>query len=155
MSDEFAGEDLMRRLTPKTWCWAALETTRAAAVAVDAASRSRAEDADNLISLFRFGFELDERLGDRLLELKQAGPEPAEALPRLGQLISDGWSKDGFATWLRQLGKVSFTKTATGRRLVGSMPQDSVIAASHLAAALLPLDSLYPLPHFRLGRLGR
>lgn len=152
MCDEFGGENLMRRLAPKTWHWAVLEAARAAAVTLDANSRSQAEDADNLISLFRFGFELDERLGDRLLELKHSEVLPLEALPRLGELISRGWTRDGFVEWVEELGKAAFTKTATGRRLTGDKPDDPVAAAKQLTMALLPLDNSYPLPHYRLRR---
>ena len=152
MCDEFGGENLMRRLAPKTWHWAVLEAARAAAVALDANLRSQAEDADNLISLFRFGFELDERLGDRLLELKQSEVLPPEAFPRLGELVNAGWTKDGFVEWIERRGKVTFTKTATGRRLTGNKPDDPVAAASQLAVALLPFGNSYPLPHFRLRR---
>ena len=35
MCDEFGGEDLMKRLAPKTWSWAVLESARAAAKRVD------------------------------------------------------------------------------------------------------------------------
>lgn len=31
MCDEYGGEDLLKRLTPKTWEWAVLESARAAA----------------------------------------------------------------------------------------------------------------------------
>jgi hypothetical protein len=55
MCDEFGGEDLLKRLTPRTWEWAVLESARAAATKVDDRARNRAEDPDNLITLYRLG----------------------------------------------------------------------------------------------------
>ena len=83
MCDEFGGEDLLKRLTPKTWEWAVLESARAAAKKVDDRARNRAEDPDNLITLYRLGFEIDEQLDERLLELKQSGVPLREAFPDL------------------------------------------------------------------------
>ena len=151
MSAEFGGEDLLRRLTPKTWQWATLECCRAAAKRVDDAARSTADDADHLISLYRLGFELDERLDERLLELKQSGVPPTEVFPELAELFS-AWSKSGLEAFLADGGEASFTTTATGRRLKGEMPTDHAAVVSQLAAALLPLADKYPLPYFRVGR---
>ena len=91
MCDEYGGEDLLKRLTPKTWQWAALESVRAAAKKVDDRARNQAENPDNLITLYRLGFEIDEQLNERLLELKQSGVPLIEAFPDLEELIED-WS---------------------------------------------------------------
>ena len=149
LCEEFGGEDLLRRLTPKTWQWAALEACRAAAKMVDGAARRSADDADNLLSLYRLGFEVDERLDERLLELKQGGVLPTEAFPDLKELLS-GWSKERLESWLEQWGSADYTTTATGRRLKSEIPEDLTAAASQLAAALLPLADRYALPHFRV-----
>lgn len=149
LCDEFGGEDLLRRLTPKTWQWAALEACRAAAKKVDGAARKSADDADNVVSLYRLGFEVDERLDERFLELKQGRVHPTEALPDLKELFS-GWSKEGFESWLKQWGSADYTATATGRRLKPEMPENLSAAASQLVAALLPLTDRYTLPHFRV-----
>ncbi len=151
MCDEFGGEDLLRRLTPKTWRWAVLEACRAAAKKVDEAARRLADDADNLLSLYRLGFEVDERLDERLLELKQAGVLPAEALPDLMELLSE-WSKERLEFWLEQCGSAAYTTTATGRQLKSEIPADLTAAASQLAAASVPLADRYALPHFRVKR---
>jgi hypothetical protein len=66
LADEFAGEDLFQRLMPHTWRWAVLEAARLAAKRVDVRSRERTADADQLVSLFRFGFALDEHLDERV-----------------------------------------------------------------------------------------
>lgn len=151
MCDEYGGEDLLRRLAPKTWKWAALEVCRAAARKVDDAARSTADDADRLVSLYRLGFEVDERLDERVLELKQSGVPPTESFPDLAALMSE-WSKEGLEVWLNGCGKAEYTATAIGRRLKGDMPADLGVAASQLAAALLPLADRYALPHFRVKR---
>jgi hypothetical protein len=151
MVDEFGGVDLLRRLAPKTWQWAVLEAAREAARRVDDAARSHAEDADHLISLFRLGFELDERLDDRLRELKHRGAPPAEVFPDLGELTAK-WSQASFDRWLAQFGEASYANTATGRRLKGDMPADASGVATQLASALRPLGERYPLPHFRVSR---
>ena len=149
MCDEYGGEDLLRRLTPRTWQWAAFEMCRAAAKRVDEAARSTADDADHLVSLYRLGFEVDERLDERLLELKQGGVLPTEALPDLKELIST-WSKEWLESWLERWAGADYTTTATGRRLKSEIPADLSAAASQLAAALLPLADSYALPYFRV-----
>lgn len=149
MADEYAGEDLLRRLTPKTWPWAALEAARAAAQVVDARARAQSDDPDRMLSLYRFGFEIDERLDERLLDLKQSGQTPDQALPDLLTLTAD-WAPDAFADWLQPSGQTTYTATATGRRLRGTPPASLAARAARLAAALLPLADHYPLPYFRI-----
>lgn len=151
MCDEFGGEDLLRRLTPRTWQWGVLETARAAAIVTDDRLRRRAEDPDNLVTLYRLGFEIDEQVGERLSELKQSESEVEEALPILAALTS-AWSREAFESFLRSLGEANFTATVTGRRLRGAPPDDPVEQARQLAAALLPLEAQYILPHYRVGR---
>ncbi|MDH5674433.1 MAG: BREX-6 system BrxE protein [Myxococcales bacterium] len=151
MVDEFGGEDLLRRLAPNTWRWSVFEAARAAARRVDDAARSSSEDADHLISLFRLGFDLDEKLDDRLRELKHLGKPPAEVFPELAKRTS-AWDPGAFDAWLAQRGEASYTNTATGRRLKGERPDDAAEAAAQLAAALRPLSERYPLPHYRVNR---
>ena len=151
MCDEFGGEDLLKRLTPKTWSWAVLETARAAARRVDDRARSETEDADNLLSIYRLGFAIDEQLDERLLELKQSGLPVGEVFPDLAELMAE-WSTERLISWIAQYGESSYEPTATGRRLKGKAPEDPCEAAKQMAAALLPLDKEYVLPHFRVGR---
>ncbi len=151
LCDEYGGEDLLRRLTPNTWQWAVLESCQAAAKKVDETVRRSADDADNLLSLYRLGFEVDERLDERLLELKQAGVLPAEALPDLKELLSE-WSKERLESWLEQCGSAAYTTIATGRQLKSEIPADLTAAASQLAAASVPLADRYALPHFQVKR---
>ena len=151
MCDEFGGEDLLKRLTPKTWRWAVLESARAAAKRVDDRARNRADDPDHLLTLYRLGFDADEQLGERLLELKQSGVPVGEAFPEFAELCTN-WSMERFSAWLGELGESGYSATATGRRVKGKPPEDLCEAAKKLAAALLPLDNEYVLPHFRVGR---
>lgn len=146
--DEFGGEDLFRRLTPRTWRWAVLEAARAAARLVDAEARSHAGEGDQLVSLFHFGFVLDEQLDDRLAELKRSAAEPSEISPLLGRL-SRPWDAAEFLQDLGGLADVSVAPSSLGRRLKGQLPADPVVAARMLAAALAPASERYPAPYFK------
>ena len=148
LNDEFGGEDLFKRLMPRTWRWAVLEAARAAARKVDAEARAQAADADQLVSLFRLGFAVDEQVDDRLAELKQSGIEPATALPELGPMIAC-WNANGFKAWLKSLGSPDVAPSSIGRRLTGDAPDDPLAAAHALAAALAPIQERYPAPHFK------
>jgi hypothetical protein len=147
--DEFGGEDLFKRLMPRTWKWAVLEAARVAARVADAEARSHAADGDHLISLFHFGFELDEQLDDRLAELKRSEREPTEALPRLAT-IHQPWDADAFLASLRDLGGATTAPSSIGRRLKGSLPESRVEAARQLAAAMVPPGDRYPAPHWKM-----
>jgi hypothetical protein len=148
LNDEFGGEDLFKRMTPRTWRWAVLEAARAAARKVDAEARAQAADADQLLSLFRLGFELDEQVDDRLAELKRSGMDPAEALPELGKVVV-AWNPDAFKKWLKDLGGPEVAASSIGRRLKGEPPDDPVTVALALTAAMAPLSDSYPAPHFK------
>jgi hypothetical protein len=58
--DETGAGDLLSRLTPRTQEWAALEAVREAARSVDERTRRRSATPDRILTLFHFGFELDE-----------------------------------------------------------------------------------------------
>lgn len=148
MCDVDAGEDLFQRLAPHTWQWIVLEAARVAAKRVDGRARARAADADRLISLYSFGFALDERLDDRLQELKRAEVRPAQALPGL-EHIGRPWDVAALDAHLAALGKVKSAASATGRRIESPIPPEPVLAARRLAAALRPLGEGYPMPHYR------
>lgn len=151
MTDEYGGADLLQRLTPRTWEWAVLEAARLAASRVDRTVRLASEDADNLLSLFRLGFQVDEQLDARLRDLKLDGAAPASRFPVFCAL-QDDWSKARFAAWASDGEAAAYTATATGRRLRGERPRDLVTTALHLTAALCPVAESYPLPHYRLAR---
>ena len=147
MNDPDAGEDLMKRLAPQTWRWAVLQAVREAARRADAAKRDNSANPDEIISLYRFGFEIDERLDERLLELKHTTPEPTKALPGLAEVIGE-WNPDTFTEFLGQA-EAKHTAAPVGRHLKGKPPEALDLTATKLAAALLPLHDEYPLPHYR------
>ena len=149
LKSEFGGEDFFRRLLPHTWQWAVLQATREAARRTDAQLREQNHDADQILSLFCLGFEIDERVDERLLELKRAGTPPMDALSGLRDVIVDEWNADHFREWLDGHGSVDVTKVPAGRRLKGKQPESLELTVSHLIAGLKPLSDTYPLPHYR------
>lgn len=145
---EFGGEDLFRRLLPSTWRWAVLQGAREAARRVDAERRQQDHDADRLVSLYSFGVELDERLDERLQDLKRMHADPAVALPALARL-QETWSRDWFAAWVSEHGQVTVDVTPAGRRIKDAVPTSLDDKVRVLIAGLAPLADDYPLPHFR------
>jgi len=146
---EFGGEDLFKRLLPHTWSWAVLEAAREAARRHDAERRQQAADPDQLITLFRLGFTLDERLDDRLLFLKRHGQPPFQVLPALKELLSAPYSKPSFEDWLRGHGDVDVVTEPAGRRVKAEAHASPALLVKKLVAALHPCPSRYPLPHAR------
>ncbi len=137
------GLDILRRLTPRTWRWAALRAVREAARAFDAVQRRRAPEPDRLTTLFHYGFTLDEQLDDRLDQLAAAHPEdPLAALPALAPFIDfDGrrpFDRKAFEAWLGAPPK--FETTTLGRR---------VTDRDTFRAALAPLTAAYPMPYLQ------
>ena len=149
LTSEFGGEDLFRRLLPSTWQWAVLQGAREAARRRDTEQRLHVHDPDQITSLFSLGFELDERVEERLWALKSAGRSPADALPTLAALVSQPWSADAFWRWVAQHGTSDASPAPVGRRLKGARPPQLKDAVSRLVAALAPASAAYPLPHFR------
>lgn len=149
LTSEFGGEDLFRRLLPQTWRWATLQAAREVARRVDKELRGKDHDPDRLLSLFNLGFELDERVEERLQALKLAGQPPAEALPALADLITAPWSRGAFEDFLRGHGDAETVATPAGRRVKADLPSTLEAQVRLLLAALLPLPDAYPLPHFR------
>jgi AcrR family transcriptional regulator len=145
----YGGEDLFRRLLPNTWEWALLQAVREAARRKDAEMRSRAHDPDTLVTLFRFGAELDERIDERLQDLKASGQAPHDALPGLRDVVTSAWSRDRFLEWVQSHGPVETSTAPTGRRIAGSPSGDLDALVRSLVAGLAPLTDAYPLPHVR------
>ena len=98
---EFGGEDLFKRLLPNTWQWSLLQAVREVARQHDRKMRGEDHDADTLVSLYRLGFTLDERVDDRLAELKRLGQDPQQALPGLRDAMPEAWDKAGFEDWIQ------------------------------------------------------
>jgi hypothetical protein len=139
LASEYGGEDLFRRLLPSTWRWAAFQGAREAA---------RRDEPDRIVSLFSLGFELDERIEERLADLKRSGRAPDEALPGLA-VTDDGWHPENFWDWVAGHGEAGGTASPAGRRLSGSPPATVGQQVRRLVAGLAPAAESYPLPHFR------
>jgi hypothetical protein len=144
----YGGQDLFRRLLPNTSEWAVLQAAREAARRKDAEIRTRDHDPDRLLSLFTLGFEIDERIEERLQELKRSGRTPHEALPGLNSVVEPSWNRDRFLDWVRGHGQAETTQTPTGRRLPGDPPGTLDELVTRLVGALAPLGEIYPLPHY-------
>ena len=105
--DEAGGGDLLARLAPRTHQWASLELVREAARWVDARARSKLGGPDKLRSIFFLGFEMDEKVADRIAELKRLGRAPEEVLPlpfKLGSIFE----QDRVLEELARAGNVAF-----------------------------------------------
>ena len=152
LASEFGGEDLFSRLLPTTGAWAVYQGVREAAARLDAELRSQSHDADELITLFSFGFAIDERLEDRFQFLKRSGTTPLKALPGLASVVTSTWDRDSFEDWAKGHGKVSVEKVPVGRRLRGDLPESVELMAKNLISALVPLSDEYPMPHYRRSR---
>jgi hypothetical protein len=148
----YGGEDLFSRLLPSTWKWAIYQGAREAARRRDAARQAQVNDPDRLVTMYNLGFEIDERIEERLLDLKRATSDPLKALPGLKGVIRLDWSRDDFADWVRGHGSVEYDDLPAGRRLKGEPPESLDLLVNHLVAALDPLEEEYPRPHYRRRR---
>lgn len=152
--DELGGGDFFKRLAPRTHAWAALEAVRHAAMLADRKARARMADPDAVRTLFFWGFELDERLSERLRDLKMADDsrDPCSALPFPSHARPDlPFDRAAVEKSLKALApEASFQTTSTGRQVKGSLPNDPGLAARTLAAALSPLPETWLPPFYRL-----
>jgi len=148
---EFGGRDLFRRLLPGSWEWAVLQGVREAARRQDAELRRQDHDPDRIVSLFNLGFELDERIEERLMDLKRSGRDPKAALPGL-TVMDAAWSAASFLDWVNGHGVVESTAVPLGRWLKGEVPAGLDQQVRRLVAGLAPMADRYPLPHFRRSR---
>ncbi len=146
--DEDGGGNFMQRLLPRTHRWAALEAVRRAAFLADLKARNATGHPDGLRSLYFWGFEVDEKLGERIRELKlsQAEPEAALSLP-IDLRPSARFDRAALESALQQ---PPYELRSTGRELPGPMPEDLAEACLRLAGAHLPFPQTYPAPFYRL-----
>jgi len=149
LGDEYAGVDLFRRLLPNTWKWAVLEAAREAARREDARRREGIHNPDDMLSLFGLGFELDERIEERLEDLKRSTDDPESVFPDLRALRHEGYSRDALEVWLEQRSRVEVVATPAGRRIRGEAPGRLEDLVDGFLAALAPLGDEYPVPHYR------
>lgn len=150
MVDDTAGGDLLQRLAPRTYQWASLEVVREAAALTDRKARQRMADPDRVRTLFFWGFEVDELVGERLHQLKWGQKEPARALTFPLPLTED-FQPARLEEALKAAGETAaYTVQTSGRELKATLPEDLGTAARMLLGAMLPLASEYPAPFFRV-----
>ncbi len=142
--DEEAGGDLWRRLLPRTKAWAGLDAARRAARLVDEKARKDHARRDEMLTLFHFGFELDEALDERLAELKLDAASPGERFPLL-TLLAQPFNSNEMLTAIAA-GEVPTFKAIPGARQLEGDPALHAASARRLAAVLLDQPPrAYPL----------
>lgn len=159
--DEMGGGDFFRRLAPRTHLWASLEAARRAAMLADRKARRLMADPDGVRTLYFWGFELDEKLTERIRHLKLGGkdleggdidPQPPAALP-FPEGLQPGARFDRQrleATLQAMAPGAGYQTVSTGRQVKGTRPDDDVETARMLAACLAPLGPAYIPPFFKL-----
>lgn len=148
--DRDAGGDLLRRLLPRTGRWAALASVREVARRADAIGRQKLGDPDQVRTLYALGFELDERLDERLRDLKRQDA-PVDTLPWPVSLDRDVLADLRVAFRHGTGGAPPFDVVAGGRQLKVA-PEGATLAVKHLAAVLFAGDTVareYPLAFYR------
>ena len=158
LSAPASGGDFLARLLPQTWTWAALIAIRKAAAAVDAERRVTLANADHYLSIFNLGPALNERLDERLNELRTANLPPHQALPELLFKLHTGpgcdedsaFDPQDFSDWLTSMGTASHKASPAGRLLVGDTPPTAILV-ERLSAMLLQdgggFATRWPFPH--------
>jgi hypothetical protein len=142
--DALGGADLFSRLTPRTAAWAPLLLVRKVAQQVDAEARGKLAQPDGVWTLFRFGFDVDEQLDERIALHRQHRATPSDVLgPRY---LHGEWSRARLDDLLSALPRPKVDVTPAGRRVVAK-PASVLEAAELLAAALAPLPDAYPMPY--------
>jgi hypothetical protein len=146
--DEEAGGDLWKRLLPRTHRWAGLDAARRAAYLTDERLRRRAKNADRQLTLFHFGFDVDEALAERLAHYVLEAHNPIEVLPLLSAMATPGLDRAALGNALGVKGMdASFKVVAEGRQLKRVPNEPLPALARRLAAALLadPVATTYPV----------
>ncbi len=80
----------LKELLPNTCRWAVLQAVRHAAKIHDATVRAKDHDPDHLLALYSMGFEIDEKVDDRLVQFKQNSKAIEEMLPDAASMINAG-----------------------------------------------------------------
>ncbi len=151
LADTEGGGDLFKRLFPKTHLWASLEAVRKAAIYIDSQARLSMAKPDLIRTLFFWGFDIDEKLNERLSNHKHKLTPPVKALPLLVDIYAP-FDKENFEKAIHLPGQTVKYKIAPGgREITELLPDAPEIKAKYLAAALLPLGDRYPVPFFRVN----
>jgi len=147
--DQEGGGDLLARLLPRTHVWASLEAVRDAARRVDERARKRSGTPDRLVTLFQLGFDLDERLAERVAYHRRHRSTPSDVLgPNF--IVGPTFDSAAFESFARGSASLPDVEDAPeGRLLLGAPPADPLERVQQLVAALVPFPAEYPMPHFR------
>jgi hypothetical protein len=149
--DSTGGGDFLARLLPRTHAWASLEAVREAARLADDAARRGMADPDQVRTLYFLGFDLDERLAERLAELKRGGTTPTSALAFPVALDAPFSSEALTEALALGAGRApAYDVVPGGRQLEGAAPAAPELLVHNLAAALLPVAERYPTPFYRV-----
>ncbi len=148
--DATGGGDFFARLLPRTHAWASLEAVREAARRADEQGRRKMAEPDQVRTLFFLGFDVDERVAERIAELKREGRTPMEVLP-LPISFDAPFSPEQLTEALRVSGTApAFDVVPGGRQMKGSMPAALELAVKNLTASLVPPPERYPMPFYRV-----
>lgn len=150
--DEFDGLDMLERIMPKTYKWAALEVVRRVARLLDDQERLKASDPDKVRSIFHLGFKIDEQLDDRLTWLKKNSKAPQEALPNMIG-FKDEWVPEMWSQWFEAMNieSVAFKVTPGGRAIkVSNATNEPNQLIRQLLGTLHTPPEVYPTPHLVL-----
>ncbi len=146
--DQLGGGDLLRRLLPRTAQWSGLQAVRQAAIQTDTHLRREIPEADQIRTLFFWGFDIDEQLSDRLSIHKKSEADPQKVLP-LPLKLADPFSPKAFEVAIA--GEVNVEITRNGRAIQGDIPITPEQQAKKLVAALVnPIPEQYPMPFYRI-----
>jgi hypothetical protein len=148
--DPAGGGDFFARLLPRTHEWASLEAVREVARRTDQQARQGMAGSDLVRTMFFLGFDLDERVAERLAELKRSNKRPADALP-LAVPLDAAFSAKSLGEALSGSGRVpTYDLVPGGRQLKGAIPDVPELLVRNLATALLPFPERYPMPFYRV-----
>jgi len=148
--DEAGGGDLFSRLFPRTHLWASLEAVRKAAIHIDTQARLSMAKPDQIRTLFFWGFEIDEKINERILHHKNRMAPPIKALPILMDIYKP-FKKDDLEEAIRIPGqKAKYKIVPGGREITDDIPDAAELKAKHLSAALVPFADEYPAPFYRV-----
>jgi hypothetical protein len=131
-------QDLFKRLMPRSHAWTSFEAAREAAQRVDANARGKMAAPDAMRTPFFLGFELDERLGDRLATLKRAGVPPGD------------FAKDKVVAAF-QGGRCHVRRSPRRAPAHRSPPGSSGNACLPSRGCPRPVAEQYPPPFYRIG----
>jgi len=143
--DDLGGGDLLSRLLPRTKLYAGWEAAREAAIATDRLARQRMADPDKLRTIFFWGFDLDEKLTDRLAVRKRQ----SENL-KLPIAWENGFDRGAITKQISDhCGESKYEIVAGGREIHRNGTDASSLLS--LVAALVPFDQNYPMPFYRIA----